>query len=253
MVSLRRIVRRAGRAARGVAKIAARGDKVFSAAVRRVAKDPVIRSALRAGAKVATRTNLLRAARVVAEAGAKNLRESVRIAATAASFVPGVGTGVAAALGAAEALASGKRITDVVMAAARNAIPGGPAARAAFDFASGLARGEKLSAAALKSARAHLPGGRAAQAAFDAGLAIAKGRRIQDVAAAAAGRALPPSPYAASAVGFVRGVASGSKIPKAALSASGNALMRKVERRGVDLGKVARGRQKPPVARASED
>src|SRR5947199_2052089 len=242
MVSRRRIARRVGR----VAAIAARGDKAFAAAVKKVAKDPVVRSALRAGARVTSRRNLLRAARVAARAGAKPVRGSVGVAATAASFVPGVGTGVAAALGAAEALASGKRISDVVLAAARNAVPGGPAARAAFDFAAGLARGEKVTAAALKSARAHLPGGAAARAAFDAGLAIGRGKRLQDAVVAAAGRALPASPYVATATRFVRSVATGSKIPDAALSAAGKQLIGKIERRGIDLGAVARGKQKPP-------
>lgn len=243
MALLKKIGKRIGRAA----KIAARGDKAFRAAVGKISKDPVVRAAIRAGTKVVKKNDLLRAARVAAEAGAKNLRESVRVAATAASFVPGVGTGVAAALGAAEALASGKKITDAALAAARSAVPGGAATRAAFDFGAGLARGKSLSKAALQAARSNLPGGRAAQAAFDAGLALARGKGVQDAAFAAAKRALPASPYAAGAVAFARGVASGSEIPDAALSAAGRQLMRKIERRGVDLGAVARGRAKPPV------
>jgi len=241
-----RVLKKAAKGIGRVAKIAANGDKAFRTAVGKAGMDPVVRSALRAGTKVIKKNNLLRAARVAAESGAKNLRESVRFAAMGAAFVPGVGTGVAAALGAADALASGKRITDAVMAAARSAVPGGAVAHAAFDFGAGLARGQSVSKTALEVARARLPGGRAAQAAFDAGLALARGRGIQDVAVAAAGRALPPSPYAAEAVAFARGVASGSKVPDAALSAAGKQLKRKVERRGIDIGAVARGRTPAP-------
>src|SRR5215813_10594238 len=125
-LTLKKIGKKIGRAA----KIAAKGDKAFRSAVKKIAKDPVLRAAVRAGTKVAKKNNLLRAARVVAEAGAKNVRESVRVAAAAASFVPGVGTGAAAALGAAEALASGKKLSDVAIAAASSAVPGGAISRA---------------------------------------------------------------------------------------------------------------------------
>ena len=103
-----------------------------------------------------------------------------------------------------------------------------------------------MTAAALKSARAHLPGGAAARAAFDAGLAIGRGKRLQDAVVAAAGRALPASPYVATAARFAGSVASGSKIPDAALSAAGKQLFARIERRGIDLSAVARGKEKPP-------
>ena len=147
-----RVLKKAAKGIGRVAKIAAKGDKAFRTAVGKAGMDPVVRSVLRAGTKVIKKDNLLRAARVAAESGAKNLRESVRFAAMGAAFVPGVGTGVAAALGAADALASGKRITDAVMAAARSAVPGGAVAHAAFDFGAGLARGQSVSKTALEVA-----------------------------------------------------------------------------------------------------
>lgn len=196
-----------------------------------------MRSALRAGAKVVPRKELLAVGRAAAKFGAKNFPDALRFAAVAVSFVPGVGTGVAAALGAAEALASGKRITEAVMAAARSAIPGGAVAHAAFDFAAGLAEGKKLTQAALETARARLPGGRAAQAAFDAGLALARGKKIQDAAVAAAGRALPPLRYTNDAVAFARAVGSGKSIQNAALNAAGRQMIKKVTRE-VDLKSI---------------
>jgi hypothetical protein len=52
------------------------------------------------------------------------------------SFVPGVGTGISAAL----ALANGKRIPEAVIAAAKEAIPGGPLVRQAMDIGMKAAR-----------------------------------------------------------------------------------------------------------------
>jgi hypothetical protein len=51
------------------------------------------------------------------------------------SFVPGVGTGISAAIGAGLALANGQPISQAMIAAARGAIPGGALATAAFDVA----------------------------------------------------------------------------------------------------------------------
>jgi len=51
------------------------------------------------------------------------------------SFVPGIGTGVSAAIGAGLALAEGKSISAAMIAGVKGAIPGGPAAQAAFSVA----------------------------------------------------------------------------------------------------------------------
>lgn len=230
-------LKKLGRGASRIARVAAKGPSAFAKEAKKFSKSPAVRSALRAGAKVVPRKELLAVGRAAAKFGAKNFPDALRFAAVAVSFVPGVGTGVAAALGAAEALASGKRITEAVMAAARSAIPGGAVAHAAFDFAAGLAEGKKLTQAALETARARLPGGRAAQAAFDAGLALARGKKIQDAAVAAAGRALPPLRYTNDAVAFARAVGSGKSIQNAALNAAGRQMIKKVTRE-VDLKSI---------------
>jgi phosphatidylserine/phosphatidylglycerophosphate/cardiolipin synthase-like enzyme len=91
-----------------------------------------------------------------------------------------------------------------------------------------LAKGKNLAEAALAAARERLPGGPAARAAFDAAVALAKGQRLQDAAFAAAGRVLPPSPYAADALAFAKRVANGQNIQHAALSIAGQRAMRQV-------------------------
>ena len=147
--------------------------------------------------------------RKLGQAGIDDVRERLKIAEMVAPFIPGLGTGVAAALGAANALAAGKPITEALLSAARSAIPGGKLAQVGFDVAMNLARGKSLSESALSAARSQLPGGRAAQAAFDTGLALAQGKKLQHAAFAATGRLLPPSPFAAGARSFARAVANG--------------------------------------------
>jgi hypothetical protein len=97
-------------------------------------------------------------------------------------MVPGIGTGVAAAIGAGAALAEGKSLDEVAKAAIKGAIPGGPVAAAAFDTAVKAASGENLGKAALESARNLVPAG-PAQKAFDIGVAVATGEKLQNAVA----------------------------------------------------------------------
>ena len=53
--------------------------------------------------------------RKLGQAGIADVRERLKIAEMVAPFIPGVGTGVAAALGAANALASVTPITEAVL------------------------------------------------------------------------------------------------------------------------------------------
>lgn len=99
-------------------------------------------------------------------------------ATTVVALVPGVGTGVSAALSAGLALAQGKNITDAVKAGIRGAIPGGAIAAAGFDVAVKVASGANVGQATLEEARAQLPPG-AAQQAFDVGLAVVTGEKHQ--------------------------------------------------------------------------
>jgi len=229
------------RAGYGGLAAAAKGENIFRGAVRSLAADPIMRFALDTGMGVARGENLMRAAQQAAKAGIGDLRESVRFAAMVAPFVPGVGSGVAAALGAANALASGQPIKEAMISAMRSAIPGGAVAQTAFDVGSNLARGKSLSQAALDAARNQLPQG-PARAAFDAGLAIAKGKTIQDAAFAAAGRMLPPSPYAADLSSFTRRALAGENLGKAALSTAGNAVIKRIEQQGGNILQTVKGK-----------
>ncbi len=217
------------RAGLGAASAVADGKNAFQGALRSVVDTPGARFLVDTTAAAARGENVLKAIKAAGGAGINDLKESVRFAAMVAPFVPGLGTGVAAALGAANALASGEPITDALIAAAKNAIPGGAIAQAGFETAINIAKGKNLQDAALESLRSRLPGGPAAQAAFDAGLALAKGQNIQNAVIAAGGRLLPKSPYTADALAFAKKVASGENVQRAALSGLGNLVMKRVE------------------------
>ena len=217
-----------GRAAWGGLSAGLKGQNVLRGAVRSSFSGPLNRLVYDTGLGVARGENIARAMRKAGQAGIKDVREQLRFAEMVAPFVPGVGSGVAAALGAANALADGRPITEALIAAARSALPGGKIAQGGFDMAVNLARGKNLSEAALATARAQLPP--AARPAFDAAVALGKGKRLQDAAFSAAGRVLPPSPYAADALSFARRVAAGEDVQTAALSLAGKRVLQRMQR-----------------------
>jgi hypothetical protein len=214
------------------ASAAASGKNVFQAAARSIASTPLTRFAVDTAAGVARGENVLKSVKKAGLAGVADFKDNLRFAALVAPFVPGIGTGVAAALATANALASGERISDALIAGARNAIPGGALAQSAFDIAANVAKGKNLSEAALNAVRSRLPGGPLAQAAFDTSLALAKGKNLQESILAGGGRLLPKSPYTADITSFIRKVASGENVAKAALSSAGNLVLKRIEQQG---------------------
>jgi hypothetical protein len=112
----------------------------------------------------------------------KIVKDTAPYAETVVSLVPGVGTGVDAAISAGAALAEGQNIATAAKDAIRGALPGGPIAGAAFDTALRVGSGENVAKAALQSSRDALPPG-PAQAAFDTGIAVATGEKLQNVLA----------------------------------------------------------------------
>jgi hypothetical protein len=123
------------------------------------------------------------------KAAVKDVKSNAGYAQMVVSVVPGVGTGVAAGIAGAAALAEGKRIDDVLIAATKGALPGGPLAAAAFDTAVGLAKGKRIDKVALEVARNQLPAG--ARRAFDTGVALAHGKNLQAVMKASSGVRFP--------------------------------------------------------------
>lgn len=144
--------------ATGVTKLV----KAVSNEVSKVAKIPVVGPLLAASTSVMTHplavvSDLAKGGRIDTVV-LNNLKKQIGNAKTIApyaqtvmSFVPGVGTGLSAAIGAASALASGQRIDDALLAGVRGAVPGGPVAQAAFDVAAGVAQGKPIDQIALNA------------------------------------------------------------------------------------------------------
>jgi hypothetical protein len=137
------------------------------------------------------------------EAGKNQLKAIKEIAPYAqfvASFVPGVGTGVAAALAAGVALSEGRTITDAVLDAAVNAIPGGPLAKGAARTAIALGKGQSIDAAAMQLAKTQLPP--AAYTALETARKVARGTDPKLAIMRAVRSHLPPDQQKALDIGL---------------------------------------------------
>lgn len=155
-----------------------------------IAKIPVLGPIVKAAASPVTTAIHLAEGQPINQAAISLLKDNIGAVKAVApyataviSLVPGIGTGVAAAIAAGAALAEGKPISQALTDAVRSAIPGGAIAQAGFDMARKIASGENVAKAALETARAQLPP--EAQKAFDVGLAVVSGKRLQDAIAAA--------------------------------------------------------------------
>jgi len=157
------------------------------------------------------------------------LKSALPVVQTVVSFIPGIGTGVSAAIGAGLALAQGKPITEAFVAGLKSALPGGPIVGQAFETAiragADLIQGKSWDETALNAIRNNLPGGAAAQAAFDAGIAIARGKNLQQAALSGVGAVA-----GSGIIGKVAGGVLGSGVVKTAEQLAGSSL-----------GKVATG------------
>jgi len=140
------------RAGLGAAQASASGKNVFQGAVRSLAGTPVTRFYVDTAMAAARGENVVKAMQKAAQGQIGDLRKSLQFAAMVAPFIPGLGSGVAAALGAANALAAGQPISEALIAAARSAVPGGAVAQLAFDTAMNLAKGKNIGESLLNSA-----------------------------------------------------------------------------------------------------
>jgi hypothetical protein len=141
------------------------------------------------------------------------------------SFIPGVGQGISAAIGAGLALANGKPITAAFIEGVKGAIPGGPLVQQAVDLgmkaAVDVASGKRWDEIALNAVRSRLPGGEAGKIAFDTGLALAQGKKLQDVGIAAASHFVPNNPLAQGAFEMTKRALAGKPLEGATAAAAG--------------------------------
>lgn len=137
----------------------------------------------------------------------RDVKEVMPYVQTVIAGVPAVGPGVSAALGAGVALASGQPVSEILIAAARGAIPGGPLAAAAFDVTTKAVQGKGIEA--IMSAGKALPAKDRNNLEILAGAtkAAAEGKWYDEAAALRAQAALPPNLSKAASVGLAMAVA----------------------------------------------
>jgi hypothetical protein len=112
----------------------------------------------------------------------RDTRSALPVAAGVVSFIPGVGTGVAAGISAVSAVSQGKNLRQIAEEAAIGAVPGGQLYKTAIQTGIDVARGgnvlKSVTNRGLEYARTQLPGGQVAQSALTAGINIAKGGNV---------------------------------------------------------------------------
>jgi hypothetical protein len=127
-----------------------------------------------------------------------------------ASMVPGVGTGVSAAIGAATALAEGQPLSQAVVAGIRSSIPGGPLAQSAFNVAEAAVSGKPIDKIAIAALPISPQAKQGLEIALNAAKDVAAGKRVDTVIADNALKVVPDQYRKAAQVGIA--VAQGKKL-----------------------------------------
>jgi hypothetical protein len=161
---------------------------------------------------------------------AKTLAPVLRVAATGASFIPGLGTGAAAALGTAAAWGQGKSLAGAIQQGASGALPGGAITQQALGMASRIAKGERIDRALVAQGiqAAGAVGGPLAENAARAAVGIAQGERLAKIAGEQIGNLTRAygGDIAQRAAAASLAIARGQN-PKAALASVANEVARR--------------------------
>jgi hypothetical protein len=126
------------------------------------------------------------------KASIKNAQTIAPYAQSVVAMVPGIGTGAAGIIGAANALSKGQTIDKAIIEGVRGAVPGGVVARAAFDVGYAAVSGKGIDQIAL----AAIPLPPAQKAIITQGALalkdIAEGKRVDEALVMRAIEASPP-------------------------------------------------------------
>jgi hypothetical protein len=134
-----------------------------------------------------------------------HIREVAPYVQTVMSFVPGVGTGVAAAIAAGTALAEGRTISDAVIEGISKAVPGGTLGKSVLAGALAITHGDSVSKTVLDTVKANLPAN--LRTAVDTAVATAGGKNVRVAVLQALSQKLPPEAKKALDIGVALGAA----------------------------------------------
>lgn len=156
--------------------------KSVSKVVSKVPGVSTITAPMRLVSDIAQGKNVARSLGRAGSTVVRDTRSALPVAAGVASFMPGVGTGVASGLSALSAASQGKSLRAIAEEAAIGAVPGGQLYKSAIQTGIDVARGgnvlKSVTNRGLEYARTQLPGGEVAQRALNVGLQVAKGGNI---------------------------------------------------------------------------
>jgi hypothetical protein len=168
-----------------------------------------------------------------------NLKDTKAVAPyaqTVVSFVPGVGQGIAGAIGAGLALANGQNITAALAEGVKGSLPGGPIAVSAFSVGQAAMQGKKITNIALAAIPGMTDQQRTALASgLNAANDIAHGKRVDHALVDAALKNVPPEAQKALQIGLAIG--HGQNLQKVVKGQVMNFSLGKI----ADLGKKVTG------------
>lgn len=124
---------------------------------------------------------------------------------TVVSFVPGIGTGISAAIGAGLALADGRPISQAMIQAVKGALPGGATAQIAFGVAQGALERKPIDQIAINALPISDQQKRILTQGLQAAKDIASGKNVSHAIVDNAIKSLPPQYAKAVQVGMAIG------------------------------------------------
>jgi peptidoglycan hydrolase-like protein with peptidoglycan-binding domain len=142
----------------------------------------LVTSPARLASDIASGKNVFASLKDTVKRDLNSAKEIAPYAQAVLSVVPGVGSGVNAAIAAGSALAQGQPITSAIVSGLKNSLPGGPLAAQAFDTTYAIARGQNVGDAALQALVNNAPGGDIGRQAAQTAIAVAKGQNLQQAA-----------------------------------------------------------------------
>lgn len=210
-------VRAVASGAKAVGRVAQKGAAAVGKGTALLGKIPVVGSGLKSlsdmtiGAPFAVAEKVLSGQRLD-KVALNTIKEQVRAvkgvapyAQTVLSFVPGVGQGVAGAIGASMALASGQPITQALVEGVKGSLPGGPLAKAAFSAAQGVMQGKPVDKVLIAALPISDQQKQLVAAGLNTAKALAHGERVDKTLLDNAFSALPPDVKKAVTIGMAVG------------------------------------------------
>jgi hypothetical protein len=181
----------------------------------------------------------------------KDVRAVAPYVQTVLSVVPGVGQGISAGLGGALALANGQPISEALLAAAKSAVPGGPAAQAAFSVASDVMQGKPVSTVMVNALPVSPQAKRALLQGLGAAKALAEGKNVAQTVIDTAMHQIPPQYQKAVQVGVALGHAKNLQQAGAAAAHGAMSLARDYDGGQHALAQLSRGVRSPALLAAA--